>query len=150
MLRLANECDEIVNEIETNSNKLALDVLCDLLRSGSRPTNLKRAVQAVLSRCNDRDLSIREAAGSCFARLVDLRLADNDEDEEKEEDEHEDMVLPENATLRSYQMQGIKWLLRCGHQGLHPLLADDMGLGKTLMTLCAVYVVFEWCSSVGV
>ena len=44
-----------------------------------------------------------------------------------------------NATLRSYQMQGIKWLLRCGHQGLHPLLADDMGLGKTLMTLCAMY-----------
>ena len=91
-----------------------------------------------MSRCNDRDLSIREAAGSCFARLVDLRLVSSSV-EEKEESNNQDIVFPQNATLRSYQMQGIQWLLRSGRRGLHPLLADDMGLGKTLMTLCTIY-----------
>jgi hypothetical protein len=142
LLRLADRCDEIVHHIEINSNVLlALDVLCDLLRSGSRPTNLKRAVRAVLSRCNDRALNIREAAGSCFARLVDLRLASSNsiQEEEEEEDDDDNIVLPTAATLRSYQLQGIQWLLRSTRRGLHPLLADDMGLGKTLMTLCAIY-----------
>jgi len=42
------------------------------------------------------------------------------------------------ATLRAYQIEGVKWLL--GHQknGLGACLADDMGLGKTLQTLAVL------------
>jgi len=42
------------------------------------------------------------------------------------------------ATLRPYQLEGVKWML--GHQesGLGACLADDMGLGKTLQTIAVL------------
>jgi len=39
------------------------------------------------------------------------------------------------ATLRPYQIAGVKWLLEHYHNGMGACLADDMGLGKTLQTL---------------
>ncbi len=39
------------------------------------------------------------------------------------------------ATLRSYQLEGYRWMQYLGLQGLNGVLADDMGLGKTLQTL---------------
>lgn len=49
-------------------------------------------------------------------------------------------VLPNdiNATLRSYQSEGICWLERLRHMHLNGILADDMGLGKTLQAIIAV------------
>ncbi|MDQ0222225.1 DEAD/DEAH box helicase [Streptococcus moroccensis] len=40
-----------------------------------------------------------------------------------------------NATLRDYQLLGVKWLSMLAHYGLGGILADDMGLGKTLQTI---------------
>ncbi|NGX38184.1 MAG: RNA polymerase-associated protein RapA [Chlamydiae bacterium] len=40
-----------------------------------------------------------------------------------------------NATLRPYQLEGIKWLSLLSGLGLGACLADDMGLGKTLQVL---------------
>lgn len=42
------------------------------------------------------------------------------------------------ATLRPYQTEGIKWLLKHQLNGLGACLADDMGLGKTLQTLAVL------------
>lgn len=42
------------------------------------------------------------------------------------------------ATLRSYQIDGIGWLERLRHMHLNGILADDMGLGKTLQAITAV------------
>lgn len=39
------------------------------------------------------------------------------------------------ATLRPYQMTGVKWLVGHYQQGFGACLADDMGLGKTLQTI---------------
>ncbi len=39
------------------------------------------------------------------------------------------------ATLRPYQITGIKWLIHLYHNDLGACLADDMGLGKTLQTI---------------
>ncbi len=39
------------------------------------------------------------------------------------------------AFLRSYQAEGVRWLLRLFETGGHALLADEMGLGKTLQVL---------------
>lgn len=41
-------------------------------------------------------------------------------------------------TLRSYQREGIHWLIWLFQNRLHGLLADDMGLGKTMQTVCAM------------
>lgn len=42
------------------------------------------------------------------------------------------------ASLRSYQIDGINWLERLRHMHLNGVLADDMGLGKTLQAITAI------------
>lgn len=39
------------------------------------------------------------------------------------------------ATLRPYQLEGVRWLIGHYHNELGACLADDMGLGKTLQTI---------------
>lgn len=47
------------------------------------------------------------------------------------------------ATLRPYQIQGVKWMLAHRQNGLGCLLADDMGLGKTLQVIALLTHVKE-------
>ena len=42
------------------------------------------------------------------------------------------------ATLRPYQLEGARWLVRHYHARLGACLADDMGLGKTLQTIAVL------------
>jgi superfamily II DNA or RNA helicase len=42
------------------------------------------------------------------------------------------------ANLRSYQLEGFRWLNKMRKTNLGVCLADDMGLGKTLQTLCVL------------
>jgi non-specific serine/threonine protein kinase len=42
------------------------------------------------------------------------------------------------ATLRPYQLEGVRWLVRHHYEGLGACLADDMGLGKTLQTIAVL------------
>ena len=42
------------------------------------------------------------------------------------------------ATLRSYQIEGVSWLERLRQMHLSGILADDMGLGKTLQAITAI------------
>ena len=51
-----------------------------------------------------------------------------------------DYPLPEGlqATLRPYQMEGYKWMMRMDAWGAGTCLADDMGLGKTLQSLAFI------------
>src|SRR5262249_34679099 len=44
------------------------------------------------------------------------------------------------ATLRPYQLQGLRWLQFLSQVGLSGVLADDMGLGKTLQALAHVMI----------
>lgn len=43
-----------------------------------------------------------------------------------------------HATLRSYQVEGVKWLERLRSMYLNGILADDMGLGKTLQAIVTI------------
>ncbi|MCB0551877.1 MAG: DEAD/DEAH box helicase family protein, partial [Phaeodactylibacter sp.] len=42
------------------------------------------------------------------------------------------------ASLRPYQLEGVKWLVQLYENQLGACLADDMGLGKTLQTIAAL------------
>ena len=52
-------------------------------------------------------------------------------------DQGEQIQPPEalTATLREYQIEGLRWLNRMTSLGLGGCLADDMGLGKTVMLI---------------
>jgi TATA-binding protein-associated factor len=43
-----------------------------------------------------------------------------------------------NATLRSYQQDGVNWMKFLNIYQLHGILCDDMGLGKTLQSICII------------
>ncbi|MCY0389813.1 DEAD/DEAH box helicase [Robbsia sp. Bb-Pol-6] len=43
-----------------------------------------------------------------------------------------------NATLRTYQREGLDWLQCLRRRGMQGVLADDMGLGKTVQTLAHI------------
>lgn len=47
------------------------------------------------------------------------------------------------ATLRPYQLHGVKWLVGHYRHGFGACLADDMGLGKTLQTIALLLYVKE-------
>ncbi len=52
--------------------------------------------------------------------------------------DQDDMIQPPEtltATLREYQVEGMRWLNRMTSLGLGGCLADDMGLGKTVMLI---------------
>jgi SNF2 family DNA or RNA helicase len=51
-----------------------------------------------------------------------------------------DCILPSDlkATLRDYQMDGVKWLSFLKEASIGGILADDMGLGKTVQALCVL------------
>ncbi|WP_299214793.1 DEAD/DEAH box helicase [uncultured Aquimarina sp.] len=51
------------------------------------------------------------------------------------------------ATLRPYQEEGVKWLVKHYQNQLGACLADDMGLGKTLQTIATLVFVKEQLAS---
>jgi superfamily II DNA or RNA helicase len=68
--------------------------------------------------------------------LDDLRARIADPDHA---DEPIDSPAGLQATLRDYQLRGLRWLARMTSLGLGGCLADDMGLGKTI-TLIALHL----------
>lgn len=62
-----------------------------------------------------------------------------------------EMALPVGleATLRSYQLEGFKWLCFLQQYGFGGCLADDMGLGKTLQAIALLLRSKEIHSEVG-
>ncbi|KAF8886753.1 SNF2 family DNA-dependent ATPase [Infundibulicybe gibba] len=40
-----------------------------------------------------------------------------------------------HGEMRTYQLQGLNWMVSLHHNGLNGILADEMGLGKTLQTI---------------
>lgn len=51
-----------------------------------------------------------------------------------------EVKIPANfeGHLRSYQWEGVQWMMRMAHWGAGVCLADDMGLGKTVQTLAVL------------
>jgi SNF2 family DNA or RNA helicase len=78
----------------------------------------------------------RQIAVTPTAWLNDLRARIADPDRV---DEPIDAPAGLHATLRDYQLRGLRWLARMTSLGLGGCLADDMGLGKTI-TLISLHL----------
>ncbi|CAL9734058.1 uncharacterized ATP-dependent helicase Irc5p [Monosporozyma servazzii] len=66
----------------------------------------------------------------------------------KEEDlsetiKSEQPSLLENCILKSYQLEGLNWLITLYENGLNGILADEMGLGKTIQSIALLAFIYE-------
>ena len=67
-----------------------------------------------------------------------------------------DISIPSalDASLRDYQEEGFRWMVRLDHWGAGACLADDMGLGKTVQTIAFLVVaptsvLLNWAAEIG-
>jgi ATP-dependent DNA helicase len=51
--------------------------------------------------------------------------------------------LVTGGTMRSYQLEGLEWLLSLYENGINGILADEMGLGKTIQTISLLAHLWE-------
>ncbi|KAF1952346.1 SNF2 family helicase/ATPase-like protein PasG [Byssothecium circinans] len=51
--------------------------------------------------------------------------------------------LVTGGNMRSYQLEGLEWLLSLYENGINGILADEMGLGKTIQTIALVAHLWE-------
>jgi len=93
---------------------------------------------AKLAKTENGELLLRK---SNFTALDGISEIDNDLDQiYQAEFTASDLI---KATLRPYQIEGVKWLLGHFNSNMGACLADDMGLGKTLQTLSVLVSVQE-------
>ncbi|KAF2014304.1 ISWI chromatin-remodeling complex ATPase ISW2 [Aaosphaeria arxii CBS 175.79] len=51
--------------------------------------------------------------------------------------------LVTGGTMRSYQLEGLEWMLSLYNNGINGILADEMGLGKTIQTISLLAHLWE-------
>ena len=61
---------------------------------------------------------------------LDKTIKPDDEAEAKKPYHGEQPALVTGATLKSYQLAGVQWMVSLYENGLNGILADEMGLGK--------------------
>ncbi|RUT69465.1 DEAD/DEAH box helicase [Flavobacterium cupreum] len=91
---------------------------------------------AKLAKTENGNLLLRKSNFTALDRIPEIKNEVIDEAEYTSSD-----LL--KATLRPYQIEGVKWLLGHFNSNLGACLADDMGLGKTLQTLAVLVAVQE-------
>lgn len=52
-------------------------------------------------------------------------------------------LLLDGGNLKSYQIQGLEWLISLYNNKLNGILADEMGLGKTIQTISLLCYLME-------
>jgi superfamily II DNA or RNA helicase len=94
---------------------------------------------------SERELRLHESAYAAVKRLSESASFETDGTvegfvEELERVRARDFEVPKalRGELRSYQLEGFRWLCALGELGLGACLADDMGLGKTVQILAAL------------
>ncbi len=98
-----------------------------------KPLTAIDALSVALAGSTEIDGERVQVAANGWLEGLRQRLADPD----AESPEQQPAALA--ATLRDYQLRGLRWLARMTSLGLGGCLADDMGLGKTI-TLIALHL----------
>ncbi|WP_081900754.1 DEAD/DEAH box helicase [Allokutzneria albata] len=87
------------------------------------------ALGAALTGTTEVDGEVVPVAATGWLEALRERITQDGEDELREQPQ----ALA--ATLRDYQLRGLRWLARMTSLGLGGCLADDMGLGKTITVI---------------
>jgi non-specific serine/threonine protein kinase len=147
----AGDWFDVRGEVEVGGHRFAFQRLLPYLRRHDPYFPLPDGTFFLIpeewfARCADLALSLREEEGAlrlpkALFTLLQQAGAEGAEAEWPVIDpELIDYEPSENlkASLRPYQLAGVKWLIGHCQHGLGACLADDMGLGKTLQTIAAL------------
>jgi SWI/SNF-related matrix-associated actin-dependent regulator of chromatin subfamily A member 5 len=114
----------------------SVDLLNDLLN---------KATNYMAKTSIGKEFGLAAGSRSSHSTSSKKRKTEKEEDEELLVDEEENDLSqiihlteqPANITgkMRSYQLEGLNWLIRLWHGGVSGILADEMGLGKTLQSI---------------
>jgi superfamily II DNA or RNA helicase len=99
-----------------------------------KPLSTMDALSAILTGTTEVDGERVPVATTGWLEALRQRIANPDSGPEPI-----DQPATLNATLREYQLRGLRWLHQMTSLGLGACLADDMGLGKTV-TLIALHL----------
>eukprot|EP00981_Chlorochromonas_danica_P005429 scaffold1091_cov164-Ochromonas_danica.AAC.52 len=84
-------------------------------------------------------------------RAMAKEVGDDDDNEaEAEETPPQTTVLlrqpscVSGGAMRSYQLEGLNWMIRLQENGINGILADEMGLGKTLQSISVLGYLHEY------
>ncbi|WP_328993999.1 DEAD/DEAH box helicase [Kribbella sp. NBC_01245] len=99
-----------------------------------KPVTAIDALGAALTGATEIDGRQVKVSASAWLDELRTRIADPDR-----ADDPPEAPAALQATLRDYQLRGLRWLVRMTSLGLGGCLADDMGLGKTI-TLIALHL----------
>jgi SNF2 family DNA or RNA helicase len=111
-------------ELEERIRRVVAALSAAGLRAKSQSElRLHPAATSALSELSGDGFELDEEGQSWLARVARLR------------EQSFDVPPTLSAELRSYQLDGFRWLCRLSELGLGACLADDMGLGKTVQIL---------------
>ncbi len=142
--------DNSLDEVENLKNKLGLST-ADITSGSVQLPKYRAFYMDTLQK----DGGVSVTGDESFHQAV-LAMKDTD---------NADYVIPADlhAEMRSYQIEGFRWLCSLYHSGLAALLADEMGLGKTLeviafigslqnrkrcLVVCPASLVYNWSSEI--
>lgn len=117
--------DEFVNEELENRKNQSVTTVKDMW--SSEKNHLRESLKA--------SLEVLLQKTGAWTAIVAKRLKDLDKEMKKHGQAGLQPKLIENGQLRSYQLEGVRWMETLFANGLNGILGDEMGLGKTLQTI---------------
>jgi len=76
-------------------------------------------------------------------RVSDMRVPPRPPPNEFQKISNESMQFKDGNELRSYQIEGVNWMIFSWFNRVNGILADEMGLGKTIQTVSMIYYLFK-------
>lgn len=108
-------------------------------KSKSLPTRAKGKLRdsAISDYLKKKDIKVKGQDVDVGAALEEAVASDVKPGEIGMQDLHSarQPALVTGGTMRSYQLEGLEWLISLYENGLNGILADEMGLGKTIQTI---------------
>ncbi|KAM0677262.1 putative DNA helicase ino80 [Binucleata daphniae] len=117
-----NKDNDIENDVRDDVNKDGIeDDIKDDIEDNGIEDDIEDDVEEVNKLCNNKTINLLPANNNVLV--------------------NKPAIL--NATLKSYQLQGLTWLVNLYDQGINGILADDMGLGKTVQSISFLAHLYE-------
>lgn len=106
-------------------------------RSAKPESDSDEDASMLSSSSDSEDEKVKKSLTAAKKAKDNVKQEDMDKEDQDEADDlrSRQPALVTGATMKSYQIAGLEWLISLYENGLNGILADEMGLGKTLQTI---------------